>query len=473
MRVLFSPIGTTDPVRDSFDGPMLHIARHYKPDSIWLFLSTEMIKKDKLDNRYEKSIRKVLPECDVRKLKHPEITNPADFDAYLKLFPEIIEDIKAEYNEVEIIANVSSGTTQMKASVCLEVLNESILIRPVQVLTPSNKSNIDVKYTNDFSDFESIWDNNLDNLSEAENRCIEPPILSFKLTKIKAQITSLIENYEYKAALELAKLYKEHFSDELLKLLNHAALRIGFHFREGEEYIGKDNKELYPIIISPKYDLYEALCIMKVLQLKGEINNLMVKISPFLAKLAEEYITEVLKYNSFSHLFDLYRKNKLVLNKYRLKPSEYKECRKKLSRKKIESIDNALLGYLDDQYRPQFKDSDIGFDNLVKIIEYNIYNMENKTSEKYEKLSKDLIDFQDMVIVEKELRHPLAHKLEAFDDDDIRLICNDQERIKNKIRNAKDIVNIMERLFKNTYGDTVSKAGFIYSIINEKILICL
>lgn len=452
MIVLFSPIGTTDPIRDSFDGPMLHIARHYKPNSIWLFMSEEIVKKDEKDNRYEKAIQQILPHCEIRKIKHPEITNPADFDAYLRLFPQIIRDIKEEYKDADIIANVSSGTTQMKASVCLEVLNESILIRPIQVLTPSNKSNIDVKYTNDFSDFDSVWDNNLDNLLEAENRCIEPPILSFKITKIKSQITSLINNYEYKAALELANLYKEHFNTELIKLLSHATLRIGFHFREAEDYIDKSSKELYPITTSPIYDLYEALCIMKVLQLKSEINNLIVKISPFITKLTEEYIIQNLKYRDFSKLYTLFR-----------------DGRKKLNREKIRQTDENLLLYLDSQYG-NFRDSDMGFDNLIKIIEYVTYNMEDKSSEKYIRASNNLVDFQDLRVVEELIRNPLAHKLEAFDDEDIRTVCSESKKLQNKIRNSKDIVNIMERLFKSTYGDLVANKGFVYSIINEKII---
>ena len=33
MKILFSPIGTTDPVRNCRDGACLHILRHYHPDS--------------------------------------------------------------------------------------------------------------------------------------------------------------------------------------------------------------------------------------------------------------------------------------------------------------------------------------------------------------------------------------------------------------------------------------------------------
>ena len=38
MKVLFSPIGNSDPWSNDRDGEMLHIVRHYKPDVVVLFL---------------------------------------------------------------------------------------------------------------------------------------------------------------------------------------------------------------------------------------------------------------------------------------------------------------------------------------------------------------------------------------------------------------------------------------------------
>lgn len=41
MRLLFTCMGTSDPVRGYHDGPMLHIIRHYRPEVICVFLSGE------------------------------------------------------------------------------------------------------------------------------------------------------------------------------------------------------------------------------------------------------------------------------------------------------------------------------------------------------------------------------------------------------------------------------------------------
>jgi len=37
--VLFSPVGKTDPIKYCRDGAMLNIARNYKPDKIYLYMS--------------------------------------------------------------------------------------------------------------------------------------------------------------------------------------------------------------------------------------------------------------------------------------------------------------------------------------------------------------------------------------------------------------------------------------------------
>ena len=41
MKLLFTCMGTSDPVRGYHDGPMLHIIRHYRPDVICVLLSSE------------------------------------------------------------------------------------------------------------------------------------------------------------------------------------------------------------------------------------------------------------------------------------------------------------------------------------------------------------------------------------------------------------------------------------------------
>ena len=43
-KILFSPVGNTDPIKYFSDGSMIHIARVYQPDVIYLYLSKEILK---------------------------------------------------------------------------------------------------------------------------------------------------------------------------------------------------------------------------------------------------------------------------------------------------------------------------------------------------------------------------------------------------------------------------------------------
>lgn len=54
-RILFSCLGTTDPVRGEHDGPMLHILRHYRPERAMLILTPEIRELAEKDGRFEKT----------------------------------------------------------------------------------------------------------------------------------------------------------------------------------------------------------------------------------------------------------------------------------------------------------------------------------------------------------------------------------------------------------------------------------
>ena len=55
MRILYTPVGDTDPIRGCYDGGMLHIVRHYNPDMAILVLSKEMEQKEASDSRFSKA----------------------------------------------------------------------------------------------------------------------------------------------------------------------------------------------------------------------------------------------------------------------------------------------------------------------------------------------------------------------------------------------------------------------------------
>ena len=139
--VLFSPIGTSDPIRGGFDGSMLHITRYYKPEKVYLYYSEDMYERDLVDNKCELAIKILNPKIQVIKFKGKAL--PYDFDSFIVEFNRIINTISEENPDSEIILNVSSGTPQMKSTLCLEAVTTNKKIRVVQVTTPIEGPNTD------------------------------------------------------------------------------------------------------------------------------------------------------------------------------------------------------------------------------------------------------------------------------------------------------------------------------------------
>ena len=52
MSILYTPAGDTDPIRDCYDGAMLHIIRTHRPQYVRIFLSAEMSAKEKNGSLY-------------------------------------------------------------------------------------------------------------------------------------------------------------------------------------------------------------------------------------------------------------------------------------------------------------------------------------------------------------------------------------------------------------------------------------
>ena len=119
-KILFSPIGGTDPISNFRDGAMLHICRIYKPDIVYLYLSKEMCEFQKKDDRYryclEQLGKKLDKHFEIIEIQKNELEEVQVFDTFMKEYREILNDIRDKNPESEIILNVSSGTPAMKSA---------------------------------------------------------------------------------------------------------------------------------------------------------------------------------------------------------------------------------------------------------------------------------------------------------------------------------------------------------------------
>ena len=103
--ILFSPVGGTDPIATSNfrDGSMLHICRCYKPDKVYLYMSNEILKFQKMDSRYTYCLDKLgektghLFEYEI--IARPDMKNVQEFDPFYQEFREIILEIQKQMDD--------------------------------------------------------------------------------------------------------------------------------------------------------------------------------------------------------------------------------------------------------------------------------------------------------------------------------------------------------------------------------------
>lgn len=146
--VLFSPIGNSDPCRQQKDGTMrdgamLHIIRYYHPEVVALFMTGEMMKYHRGDDRYRKAIRSALPDFkdeNIRIIDHSEIVDANKFELFDQHFRKELENLHWRYPNHELLVNVTSGTPQMEASLYVLAVTLPFPVTLVQVNSPS-KSN--------------------------------------------------------------------------------------------------------------------------------------------------------------------------------------------------------------------------------------------------------------------------------------------------------------------------------------------
>ena len=113
MRLLFTCMGTSDPVRGYHDGPMLHIIRHYRPEVICVFLSGEAAALDGCGARLDTVLSHIqnnwggyAPEL---RVVRTQIDDPSDMDAVGAPITEAVAALTAEFPDRAVPVTVSLG----------------------------------------------------------------------------------------------------------------------------------------------------------------------------------------------------------------------------------------------------------------------------------------------------------------------------------------------------------------------------
>lgn len=226
MKVLFSCMGTSDPVRGYRDGPLLHILRHYRPEKAVILLSDEARELDRKGGRLA-AVKAFMaerwdgyrPEITVQ---HADLADPSDLDAVCRPITEAIRALSKEAPEAELLLNLSSGTPQMKQVLTMLAVDVRFpRVVGIQVKNPERAAGSSERTNAADYSVEDELECNEDELPDAPDRCTVPAMLHLRRQQAREQILTLLEQRDYAAVYAM----KNSMPDLVKALVGHLEAR--------------------------------------------------------------------------------------------------------------------------------------------------------------------------------------------------------------------------------------------------------
>lgn len=290
MKVLFSPIGTADPITQLGDGPMLHIIRHYRPERVVLFLSPQMSRYERKDQRYTQAIQLLAANWSEKNrpeviLERSSIDEVYKFDAYISEFEKMLSEISKTTNGDAILVNVSSGTPAMEEALVALGAFGRLNLTLLQVTTPRKGPN--EKYDREDPhgyDLELLWACNPDNADDAVCRILEVKSPNFGDRLLLENIRSLIDGYDYVAAATLAR-QMHTISPDAQAMIEAAADRMNLNGQKSARvFAGTD------IAYSPNKLVDEYVYVLEVIFEQERWADFMRALTPAITETMLRYL---------------------------------------------------------------------------------------------------------------------------------------------------------------------------------------
>lgn len=434
-RILFSPVGGTDPIKYLHDGSMLHICRHYRPDEVVLYMSKEIMEKHKKDNRYVRSIellgKSIDHKFDVCVVEKPDFVDVQKYDIYYDLFKNEIKNISDTMSsDDELIVNMASGTPAMKSALLILATLAEYKFIPIQVNSPKKSMNEEHEDRTDY-DVEANWELDSDNEPDSENRCEEVKCMNLmRLLKID-MIKKFIMKYDYAAAFELAEELQSDISDDAYTLLNIANNRLKLNTSEISKLMKDKQYDIYPIKDSNKLKLFEYACTVKIKLEKKEYSDFIRGITPLIVDILEQIL------------------------KLKLNIDINKSCYIKRDVNKIWSVSklqaNGLYDVLNNAYEEKggFREGPVYSHALANII----------NAKSQDEILKQKVD--DIVHVEQCVRNLAAHQIVSV---------TAEWFIEKSGKSADDIMNIIKYLLVQAGVGAKKDDWNTYDSMNQLII---
>lgn len=293
-KILFSPVGGTDPISNYHDGSMLHICRKYKPDRVYLFLSKEIYEYHERDNRYLQCLE-MLGELLDHKFEHEliirkDLVDVQNFDIFYEIFRKEIGKIEKDMDETDhLYVNISSGTPAMKTALLVMATFAEFRFTPLQVATPTKKSNILRGNKNDY-EIMAQWEQNRDNRDGFEDRCTVEKIPNLVYLMKVDMLKSLVKQYDYHAAYTLASDMREKLNEKGFLLIKAASERCSLDLSAAENTAGKIAYDLFPVKNERKRKSFEYALLLDLKRKRQEYADFIRGTTPLIVALLEEIV---------------------------------------------------------------------------------------------------------------------------------------------------------------------------------------
>ena len=434
MRILFSPLGDTDPVRGCYDGAMLHIVRHYQPERIVLFYTHDMAEKERHDHRYTRAVQRLAPECQIEEV-FTEIRDAHLYESFSRILPQEVLRIRETYPRSTLLLNLSSGTPQMKTVLAMLASDMEHCIG-VQVAAPARHSNRANEATQDAEDIAALLENNFDDEEGAENRCEEPPLSAFHYYAERSRILSLIDSYEYAAAGKIARR-SALVPPEASLLLSHAERRSMLLTEEAKAILREyGGKKLFPFTGKTE-ELVEYFLMMQIDQETGRLSNLMLRMIPFLYEFLREYTA----------------KNLTIPIRALCEPRNGVRC---LARERLAAQEKELLAALEREFPYGYRDQPLSFYLLSLCCAYAGKAQRVRDADLHAEVMAELESIADI----RKLRNEAAHEM----------VNVTEERFRQKIgMGSQEVLSCFCRMLALVYGDKVRAMRSTYRDLNAWI----
>ncbi len=434
--ILFSPIGGTDPISNTNcqDGALIHICRVYKPDEMYLYMSKYIIDNEQKDHRYSYCLEKLYENLDkdlnCHWIERPELDEVQDFDYFYDEYLVILDEIaKGMSQDDRLIINVSSGTPAMKSALLVLASMGRVDADVIQVVTPVKGIN---EHNHKNYEVDALWELNPDNEDGFENRCRELNCSSLASVQTEALVKKLVDSYDYKAALDVAKTIPERYTSEYIYLLEYAKDRLLSDFRSANK-LAKEYQipSFLTVANMEQRKIVEYALNLEVKYRKGEYADFIRAFTPLVLNLLVLIVKKYLKVNvlDFCDNRNGYRWNK----------------------KKIQQNATTAewLPVWEVEYRAEFQFSYLKTDHLVCLIVNYVNDDSIKSTVR---LLRD---------VEEKVRNTAAHEISTITE----------ERIKQDTGYSCDeIINAVRKSFTYTSIGIQKSDWSSYDAMNEYII---